>query len=508
MLAGVGEGGVTAGLFDHLDAVGAERQRHRVGQRRGDAHLARGGDDLGAAVLGLVPRVATVADVDGQAHRHRVQRLRQRLGEGDAPGRLVVVVVRAPIAEAQRRAGGDRVRLEPARHHRGEVDVRLERGAWLAQRVGRPVELARTVVAAADDGAHQSAWIEHHRRRLLGVVGRPVLAELVLDDFLRVALQGDVEAGAHRQHSFLAETAVVGKFLDLVVGVVEIPVRACVAGPLDRRRRVALRGIDLPGAEVAGVHHVVEHVVGARAGGRQVDVRRVLRRRLEQAGDHRRLRQGKVAHRLAEIELRGRLHAEGAAAEIGAVEIEAQDFALRQVPFEPKRQKRLVDLAPDGALVRQEKILGELLGERGAALHHAVGARVHRQRPQGADHIDAEMLEETAVLGGDHRVDEVWRQLVEGHGVVVADAAATDFLSVLVEEGDGEVLFLQPVLGGQLEGRRGQRQDEQPAGDRKGETFAADLNEGTLRAREVEPLHEQGEALIGCRGTAAAAPHA
>ncbi len=41
--------------------------------------------------------------------------------------------------------------LEP-----GEVDERLERGAGLTLRLGRPVELAFVIIAAADHGAHRS----------------------------------------------------------------------------------------------------------------------------------------------------------------------------------------------------------------------------------------------------------------------------------------------------------------------------------------------------------------
>ncbi len=73
-----------------------------------------------------------------------------------------------------------------------------------------------------------------------------------------------------------------------------------------------------------------KHVGGPRARRRQIDVRRVFRGRLEQTGDHRGFGEREIAHRFAEIELRGRLHAEGAAAEIGAVEIKPQDLALRQ----------------------------------------------------------------------------------------------------------------------------------------------------------------------------------
>ena len=91
-----------------------------------------------------------------------------------------------------------------------------------------------------------------------------------------------------------------------------------------------------PPCDQIGQHHV-----GAGARGRQVDVRRIFRRRLEQAGQHRRLGQIQVLDALAEIEIGRRRDAERAAAHIGAVEIELQDFLLGQVRLQPERQGRL-----------------------------------------------------------------------------------------------------------------------------------------------------------------------
>ena len=319
-------------------------------------------------------------------------------------------------------------------------------------------------------------------------------------------LQRRVEPGAHRQHGLVAELAGGGEVADLVVGPIEVPVGRGLLLAVDRGRRVALGGVDLPGGEIAGLDHVVQHVIGAGARRRQVDVRGVFGRRLEQAGDHRRLGQGEIAHRLAEVELGGGLDAEGAATEVGAVEVKAEDLALGEMRLEPQRQKGLVDLARQGSLVGEEQVLGELLGQRRAALPHAVTARVHQQRPQRADDVDAVMVEEAAVLGGEQRMDEVGRQLVEGHRVVVKDPATPDLLAVAVEEGDGEVLLLQPVLGGQLERRDGQRQQQKAAGDRQGESLAADLDSDPPQAGNVKALHVKREAFVAAGRTMAAAP--
>jgi hypothetical protein len=67
-----------------------------------------------------------------------------------------------------------------------------------------------------------------------------------------------------------------------LIGEIEIPVGAVVFDVFDRRRGIAPRRIDLPLGHEAGVDEIAEHVVGARARGGQIDVRREFRRRLEQ----------------------------------------------------------------------------------------------------------------------------------------------------------------------------------------------------------------------------------
>ena len=106
-----------------------------------------------------------------------------------------------------------------------------------------------------------------------------------------------------------------------------------------------------------------------------------------------------------------------------------------------------------------------------------------RERAHRADDVDAEMVEEAPILGRDDGVDEVRRQLVEGHRIVVADAAAADLLAVAVEEGDREVLLLDVVVGDEVEGGRGEREQEQAGGNRDGESLAARLDADPLPGR-------------------------
>ncbi len=170
----------------------------------------------------------------------------------------------------------DRGRLE-AVHQRGGVDVRLERGAGLAQRVGGAVELALAVVAAADHGAHRAVVIGHHRGGLAGVIVAAVLAQRILHRLLGGALQADVERGAHQEDALghrLRER--VDQLLHLVERPVEIVVGRALVAAVHGDGGVAPGAEHLALGHEAGLDQVVEHDVGARARGRQVDVRRKL----------------------------------------------------------------------------------------------------------------------------------------------------------------------------------------------------------------------------------------
>ena len=244
------------------------------------------------------------------------------------------------------------------------------------------------------------------------------LAELVFHRVFGVALQAGVERGPHHEGA-VGDRAWEGvdELLHLVEGPVEVIVRRALVAAVDRAGRIAAGAEHLALGHEPGFDQVVEHDVGAAAGRRQVDVRRELGRRLEQSREHRRLGEIDVARRLAEVEVRRRVDAEGAAAHIGAVEVELEDLVLGEARFEPQGEERLLDLALDGALVAQEQVLGELLGDRGAALDDAAGARIGHDGAERAGDVDAEMLVEAPVLGGEHGLDQMVGQFVERHRI-------------------------------------------------------------------------------------------
>ena len=196
--------------------------------------------------------------------------------------------------------------------------------------------------------------------------------------------------------------------------------------------------------------------------------------------------------------MRGAVDAESAAAHIGAVEIEFQDLVLGQPRLQPDREKRFLDLALDGALVVEEQVLRQLLGDRRAALPHAAGLRVGHQRAHGAGDVDAEMIVEAAVLGGERRLDQVVRKILQRNRIIVLDAAAADRIAVAVEKRHREIGFLQPVVvGGFAKRRHRQRQHQDQAAEPEGRGFGQRFDEHpALPAPDIEAVHEGGEPLI------------
>ncbi len=229
-------------------------------------------------------------------------------------------------------------------------------------------------------------------------------------------------------------------------------------------------------------------------------MRRVFRRRLEQAGHHGGLGKRDVLHRLAEVVVRRGRDPERAAAHVGAVEVELEDLALGQVELEPDGEEGLLDLALEGALVREEQVLGELLRDGRPALHHAAAARVDGERPRGADRVDAPVLEEAPVLSGERRLDEIVGHFVELDRIVVLDAASPDLGAVAIKEGDGEVLALEPVLAGLVERGLSQGQHDDGAGDPNGRGLAGDLEDHARRAADAQLRHQLGVAAPAVRG--------
>ena len=105
------------------------------------------------------------------------------------------------------------------------------------------------------------------------------------------------------------------------------------------------------------------------------------------------------------------------------------------------------------------------------------------------------MLEKTPVFGRDHRMDQIWRQIVERDLVVMHDSAPPDLLAIAVEKSHSEVGFFQPIVGSLLEGETAKRERYDTNAKPDGERLAGKFVKDTPPAGDMESVH------IGSKGS-------
>ena len=135
---------------------------------------------------------------------------------------------------------------------------------------------------------------------------------------------------------------------------------------------------------------------------------------------------------------------DGAAlAEIDLVEVGLEDSFLAVAPLDQRGQPRLVELAPERALGIEQAILDELLCDRAATLGHAAGSQVDPRRPQQPAQIDAAMIEEAMILGGQDGLQQAEGHVAQPHGtVILAGPVARARENLGLERGRADVLTI------------------------------------------------------------------
>ena len=227
------------------------------------------------------------------------------------------------------------------------------------------------------------------------------------------ALEPAVERRAHGEAALVellgavAALEVLAHFLEVVRREAGLA-RRIAAG--DDRPRLGLGG--RVGGEEAFVGHPVERVVAPPERCRRVDVGALPGVALQDAGDHRRLVDRQVLDRLAEVELRRRLDAVGAVAEVHLVAVEREDLLLGVALLDLHREQQLLDLALPGLLVGEEQLAGELLGQRAGAAGLAHLDQVGDDGAGQPGEAQPEVLEEAGVLGGEDGLAHLQRDVV------------------------------------------------------------------------------------------------
>ena len=167
------------------------------------------------------------------------------------------------------------------------------------------------------------------------------------------------------------------------------------------------------GDEIIG-HHLVEHEIAPFDRHVAKPFAPIPFRRLGQDREKRHFVQIEIADILVEIGARGGLDAETATAERDFVEIQFENFPLAQRILDPAGEDHLLQLARDRIFIAEQDVLGDLLGDGGAA--HGAFARSHlagviEHGIGRAAQIDAAMAEERLVLRRQIGLDQLGREI-------------------------------------------------------------------------------------------------
>ena len=200
-------------------------------------------------------------------------------------------------------------------------------------------------------------------------------AQAAVDGVVGGLLQPQVERGAHRQPAFVQRLGAVAGFEVLAHFFEEVRRRAGLGRSASPSTTIGfcLACSAAVGGDEAFVGHAIERVVAAAAGRLRIHERALPDVALDDAGDGRRLFERQLLGRLAEVQLRRRLHAVGAVAEVDLVAIHREDLGLRVALLDLDGDERLLDLALPRAVAGREADVGgeqvarQLLGERAAA---------------------------------------------------------------------------------------------------------------------------------------------
>jgi hypothetical protein len=134
---------------------------------------------------------------------------------------------------------------------------------------------------------------------------------------------------------------------------------------------------------------------------------------LRHPGDGRGLGHIELVESLAEERLRGGRDTVGALAKEDDVQIEPEDLLLGELMLHAVGDEGLLQLAAVGLVEIEEHVAGGLHGDGAGALGLVAGEEIDQHGAHHAEVVDAVVLEEALVLGGDERLlDEIGNLVV------------------------------------------------------------------------------------------------
>src|SRR5690606_7708602 len=132
------------------------------------------------------------------------------------------------------------------------------------------------------------------------------------------------------------------------------------------------------------------------------------------------------ADALLEKDLGGRFDAVGPVAKVDDIEVAFEDLVFGVFPLDLDGQQQLFKLARPGAVVGEKSEFGQLLRDGAPALLDGAGAQIDQGGACDAEKVDAVMLVEVGILGGDESEPDDLGNFVKADGNSIFSKKAGD----------------------------------------------------------------------------------
>ena len=299
----------------------------------------------------------------------------------------------------------------------------------------------------SDDGAHGTGGVvdrDHRGGDALGIgLGPHVRREGGVVRPLRGRLSGDIERGVDAQPAtedhgvpllvggtepgvgeellldLLDEVAVGRRLFDDTA--LRRTRTAHVGAPSGRQGRLDVVEHLRPGDHTVG-DHPLESEATLFLGLLGEQDRIVLHGVGDERSEERAVDPRQLGRRLPPVGLGGGLHPVGAVPEVDGVQVQLEDLVLLQLSLETDGECGLLRLAIEDAVIAEECLLHQLLGDGRSALLDLTGLHVLDQRAHQAAQVDAAMLVELCVLDREDRLFHCVGHLRQRDGFTVLGA--------------------------------------------------------------------------------------
>ncbi len=297
--------------------------------------------------------------------------------------------------------------------------------------LGDAVEGALVVIQSADHGANRPVGRQGHQGALRDppalAKGLHSIAHRLQPRRLKFWIDGQAHDQVRRRPA--RQGAGLGGRLVEDVAVVAF------SGARGRQRRGRRQRVGVLGrGDPAFIPHDPQDLAGAGHGAGHVVGQGQARGCVGHRGQQRRLGQGQLARRMAEVGLGRGVQAIGAGAEEGAVQVQLQHLILAKHRLQIPGEHRLLHLPLEGVFGLQEQSAGELLGQGGGALGGAMFLEVALGRAGDGVDVNGAVPVEPAVFRGQKGLGRIGRQIGQGDALAVLGAARGDHTAVVVQE--------------------------------------------------------------------------